>query len=133
MGIKERLTVEAHERADQVAKGGVRVRLYQAPDPAEECRELVGRKRHLRNNAEAAATTSLQCPEQIRIGGAIGNEYLAICGNDLCLKQACRGHAIILRKAAEAATLDESRDTDSCTPATLDIATRLRSDRIIGR
>ena len=133
MGIKECLVVEAHERANQVAIRGVRVRLYQAPDPAEGYRELVCRKRHLCNNAEAAATTSLQCPEQIRIGGAISNEYLAICGNDLCLEQACRGHAIILREAAEAATLDESRDTDSCAPATLDITTRLRSDRIIRR
>jgi hypothetical protein len=133
MGIKERLVVEAHEGADQVAKRGFRVRLYQAPDPAEECRELICRKRHLCNNAEAAATTSLQSPEQIRIGGAIGNEYLAICGNDLCLEQACRGHAIILREAAKPAALDESRDTNSCTPATLDIATSLRSDRVIRR
>src|ERR1700736_6119365 len=55
MGIKERLVIEAHERANQFAERGVGVRLYQTLHSAEECRELVGRKCQLRNNAKAAA------------------------------------------------------------------------------
>src|SRR6476620_2257911 len=59
-------------------------------------------------------------PEEIRIGGGVGDQCLAVCGNDLCLQEACCGQAVILREAAEATTLDQSRDTDGCAPATLD-------------
>jgi hypothetical protein len=91
MGIKERLSVEAHELANQVAKRGVRVSLYQALDSTEEFWKLICRQRHLGNNAEAAATTALQRPEKIGISAGIRDKQLAVCGNDLGLQQARGG------------------------------------------
>ena len=78
MGIKKRLVVEAHELANQVAKRGIRNRRYQAPNPAEKFRKLVGRQSHLGNDPEGADTTALQCPEEIGICRGVGNECLAV-------------------------------------------------------
>src|SRR5208283_1242573 len=83
------------------------------------------------DDAEAAAATALQPPEQVGISTRIDDTNLAIGGDHLGFEQSTRGAAVILREAAEAAALDQPRDADGRASAALDVSAAFRGHRVI--
>ena len=83
------------------------------------------------HDSEAPATAALETPEQVRIGAGVGDPHGAIGGDDLGLQQARRRHPISLGEASEAATLDQAGNAHGQAAAALDVAARLRRDRIV--
>ena len=101
-------------------------------DAAQNSRQLVRGERDSRDDAEAAAASALEPPEELGIRARVGDADLAVGGHDLGLEQARRGHAEVLREAAEAAALDQARDADRAAAAALDVAAAARRDGVVG-
>ena len=130
-GIEEAVGVERDEPRDEAAERRIRARVDRRVDDTEEFRQLVRAQREPGHHAEAAAAAALQRPEEIRIRAGIGDAHPAIGGDDFGLQQRRRGHAVALRKAAEAAALDQAGDADRSAASALDIAARFGDDRVI--
>ena len=84
--------------------------------------QCVGAQRHAGDDAKGAAAAAAQGPEQVRVAARICDPDDAVRGDDLGFQQARCGGAVVLRVAAEAAALHQSRDADVPAAATLDIA-----------
>ena len=131
MGVEQRLAVEGDDLANQSPKRVVRCRLDGREHRAEELRQVVRSQRELGHDTEAPATASLDRPEQVRMRAGIGDPDRPIGRDDFGFEEARRRHPVGLRKAAEAAALDETGNAHRQAAAPLDVAARLRRDGVV--
>src|SRR5262245_36759212 len=75
-----------------------------------------------RHHTQAAATSALESPKQVRICAGVGDPERAIGTYELSFEQICGRRAIGLGKAAEATALYEPRHTHGQTTPALDVA-----------
>jgi hypothetical protein len=132
MGVHQGLAVEVDEAAHQGAVEGGRPRLDPRRHGAEEGRQFVGAQREAGHDAERATAAAPDGPEEIRLGGRIGDAHRAVGGDDLGLKHPGGAGPEGLGEAAEAAALDEAGDADCGATAALDIAAALGGHRLVG-
>ncbi len=124
MRIEERLRVEFDDFADQAAGCVVRRRLDGREDAAEKFGQRVRAQSHAGDDAEAGAA-AFERPEKVGVRAGVGDPDLAVGGHDLRLDEARPGKAIGLRKASEAAAVNETGDADRHAAAALDVASAL--------
>ena len=99
MRIEQRLRIELDDPADQPAERVVRSRPDGGEHRAERRRQIMSLQREPRHDAEAAAATALEAPEQLRVRAGIGDPHRAVGGDDLGFEQARRSHAVRLRES----------------------------------
>src|ERR1700735_4484028 len=107
MVVEEMLPIEAYELADQAPISIIRRRLDLEAGVAKELRKIVQLERNLADDAEGAASTAFERPEQIGVGACVRDPDLSIRGDDFRLEQACRRSSIVLRETSEAAALQQ--------------------------
>ena len=130
-GIEETVGVERDEPRDEAAERRIRARVNRRVDDTEEFRQVVRAQRELGHHAERAAAAALQRPEEVCIRAGIGDAHPPIGGDDFGLEERRRGHAVALRKAAEAAALDQAGDAHRRAASALHITAGLGDDRVI--
>ncbi len=114
---------EVDERADEPAVVGVAVSGDRADRSAEGLGNLVGAKCHLCDDAEGAAASAPQRPEQVLVLGLVGNEDLAVGGDNFDLEHVAGRGPEPLREAAEAAALGKAAGgADRRAPTALHVA-----------
>ena len=131
MRVKQPLGIERDEFADQRPERRARHRLDGKDRRASPLRQLVGLERQPGDDAKAAAAPALQRPEQVGVGTGIGDAHHAVGGHHLGLQQRCRRGAVIFRKAAKPAALNQPGDTDRRAAAALHIAPGFGSHRVV--
>ena len=83
------------------------------------------------DHTEAAATTTLESPEQFRVRAGIGDEHFAIRGDDLRFEKAACRRSVVFGEAAKAAALDEPRNANGRASPALDVAAALRHHGLV--
>src|SRR5208337_2002202 len=111
MRIEKRLAIEFDDLGDEATVGVVGRRLDDSENRAEEIWKLVRAQSDAGDDSEPASA-ALERPEEVGIGAGVGDFDVAVGGHDLSLQEARPGQAIGLRKAAEAAPLDQTGDAD---------------------
>ena len=124
MRIEEAGGIEFEEAREEPAERIVGARLDLAPGGAEELRQLVRAQREARDDAPAAAATTLECPEEIRMRALIHGERAAVGSHHFRFQQPRGRGAEGLGEAAEAAALHQPRNTDAGAAAALHIVAR---------
>ena len=121
-GPKQVVGVEIDELRDQAAVGRVRGGADHCEDAAHSFGQFVRPQGQAGDDAEGAAATTLQRPEQIGIDAGVGDAHRAVSGDDLGLQKARGGGAVLSRKAAVAAALHQPGNADGQAAAALDVA-----------
>src|SRR5277367_4617937 len=107
-GIEKFIPVLKHYLFNQFFICIIAVCFYPAHRSTKKFRQLPGSEYHPGHYTKASATTTFQCPEQIRVIAGINDLNSSVGKHDFCLQKRCCRKAIIFGKTSKAATLNES-------------------------
>ncbi len=133
MRIEQLVSIEGESFRDQVVESGFGRRPERAEHRAERGRKLARAQGKLGEDAEGAAATALDGPEQVGMVACIHHEDAAVRRDDFRLEESGCAQPILLRKAAKPATVNEAGDTHGGASAALHIASAPRRDGIVDR
>ncbi len=126
------VVIESHDARGKFAKSVIRSCLDDSENRTEIFRQLVRPQREPRHDTEAAATAAFEAPEQIGMRAGIRDARDAVGCDHFGFEESGSGPAVVFRKTAEAAALDESSHADRSATAALDVTAGAGGDGLVG-